>query len=77
MFSVSLFVYAWADPEGGGGAGDQDLPGKSQVAIGFLKNSSTVLSWDRKSYLTHTILPRLSREGCRLAKLELTHMVVK
>ena len=38
---------------------------------------SVILSWDRKSYLTHAILPRLSREGCALVVLELTHMVVK
>ena len=24
---------------------------------------SEILTWDRKSYLTHAILPRLSREG--------------
>ena len=24
---------------------------------------SEILPWDRKSYLTHAILPRLSREG--------------
>ena len=36
---------------------------------------SDILSWDRKSYLTHVILPRLSREGCTLVVLELTrHM---
>ena len=38
---------------------------------------SDFLSWDRKSYLTHAILPRLSGEGCTLVVLELTHMVVK
>ena len=26
---------------------------------------SEILSWNRKSYLTHAILPRLSREGYR------------
>ena len=35
-----------------------------------------ILSWDRKSYLTHVILPRLSCKGCTLVVLELTHMVV-
>ena len=30
----------WADPEGGGGTGGPDPPGKSQVAIGFLRNTS-------------------------------------
>ena len=39
--------------------------------------TSEILPWDRKSYLTHAILPRLSREGCILVVLELTHMVVK
>ena len=38
---------------------------------------SDILSWDRKSYFTHVILPMLSREGCTLVVLELTHMVVK
>ena len=38
---------------------------------------SNILSWDRKSYLNHAILPRLSREGCTLVVLELTHMVDK
>ena len=38
---------------------------------------SDILSWDRKSYLTHAILTRLSREGCTLVVLELTHMVIK
>ena len=35
------------------------------------------LHLDRNSYLTHAILPRLSREGCTLVVLELTHMVIK
>ena len=35
------------------------------------------LTLDRKSYLTHVILPRLSHEACTLVVLELTHMVVK
>ena len=30
-----------------------------------------VLAWDRNSYLTHVILPRLSREDCTLVVLEL------
>ena len=30
-----------------------------------------ILSLDRKSYHTHVILPRLSREGCVLVVLEL------
>ena len=34
---------------------------------------SDILSWDRKSYLTHVILPRLSREGCTLVVLERRH----
>ena len=38
---------------------------------------SDILSWERKSYLTNFILPRLSSEGCTLAVLELTQMVVK
>ena len=39
---------------------------------------SEILPWDRKSYLTQAILPRLSREGLHtLVVLELTHMVVK
>ena len=38
---------------------------------------SDILSWDRKSYLTFAILPRLSREGCTFVVLELTHMFVK
>ena len=38
---------------------------------------SEILPWDRKSYLTHAILLRLSREGCTFVVLELTHMVVK
>ena len=35
---------------------------------------SDVLSWERKSYLTNGILSRLSREGCTLVVLELTHI---
>ena len=31
---------------------------------------SDILSWDRKSYLNHVILPRLAREGCTLVVLE-------
>ena len=38
---------------------------------------SEVLPTDRKSYVTHAILPKLSRKGCTLDVLELTHMVVK
>ena len=38
---------------------------------------SEILPWDRNSYLTHVILPRLSREGCTLVVLELTQQVVK
>ena len=38
---------------------------------------SDISSWDRKSYFSHVILPRLSREDCTLVVLELTHMVVK
>ena len=30
----------------------------------------------RNSYLTHVIIPRLSREGCSLVVLKLMHMVV-
>ena len=33
---------------------------------------SVILPWDRKSYLTHAILPRLSREGY-IHWLYLTH----
>ena len=36
-----------------------------------------ILPWGRKSYLTHVILPRLSREGYTLVVLELEHMIVK
>ena len=47
-----------------------------RVSYGFLfahrKRISDILSWDRKSYLTHFTLPRLTREGCTLAVLELT-----
>ena len=39
--------------------------------------TSEILPWDRKSYLTHVILPRLSHKGCTLVVLELTGMVVK
>ena len=39
------FYVAWADPVGGGGGGGVDRgsgpPGKSQVAIGFLRNTGT------------------------------------
>ena len=39
---------------------------------------SDILPLDRKSYLTHAILPRLSHEGyIHLVVLELTHMVIK
>ena len=38
---------------------------------------SEILPWDRKSYLTHAILSRLSSKVCTLIVLELTHMVVK
>ena len=41
------------------------------------KRISDILSWDRKSYLTHIILLRLSVEDCTLVVLELTLMVVK
>ena len=34
-----------------------------------------ILPWDRKSCLADVTLPRLSREGCALVVLELTHMV--
>ena len=40
---------------------------------------SVILSQDRKPYLTHAILPRLSREGCTLVVLELkphSHQVI-
>ena len=36
-----------------------------------------ISSWVRNSYLTMVILPRLSREGCTLVALELTHMADK
>ena len=38
---------------------------------------SDILSSDRKSYLTHVILPRLPREGCKLVALELTPVAVE
>ena len=38
--------------------------------------TSEILPWDRKSCLTYVILPRLSREGCTMAVLEVTHMGV-
>ena len=38
---------------------------------------SVILPWDRKSYLTQVILPRVSRDGCTLVVLELMHMVFK
>ena len=42
------------------------------------KRISEILPWDRKSYLTYAILPRLSREGyIALVVLELTHIVIK
>ena len=36
-----------------------------------------MLPWVRKSYLTHVILPRLSRVDCSLVVLEPTGMLVK
>ena len=36
-----------------------------------------ILPWDRNSYLTHIILPRLSLEDHSLVVLELSHMVIK
>ena len=39
--------------------------------------TSEILPCDSKSFLTHVILPRLSREGCTLVVLELKCMVVK
>ena len=46
--------------------------------INFLHTNKDIeiLLWDRKSDLTNAILPRLSREGCTLVVLELTHVVV-
>ena len=38
---------------------------------------SHILSQDRSSYLTHVVLPRLSREGWTSVVLELAYMVVK
>ena len=38
---------------------------------------SEILPWDGKSYLTHVVLPRLSRIGCALVVMVHTHMVVK
>ena len=35
---------------------------------------SDILSWDRKSYLTHVILSRLSGEGCTFLVLELMRL---
>ena len=34
---------------------------------------SAVLPWDRKFYLTHVMVPRLSCEGCTLVVFEITH----
>ena len=45
--------------------------------LAHLITISEILACDRKSYLTHVILPRLSHEGRTLVVLELTHMVVK
>ena len=53
----------------------EDAP--KQHVLALLIRISDVLPWDRKSYLTHVILPRLSLEGCTMPALELTHMVVK
>ena len=41
------------------------------------KRTSGFLSWVRNSYLTHVILPRLSRQDCSLVVLKLKPMVVK
>ena len=41
------------------------------------KRTSVFLSWVRNSYLTHVILPKLSREDCSLVVLKLTCMVAK
>ena len=49
------------------------------VIVAFLAHkmrTSEILTWDRKSYLTHVILPRLSGESCTLVVLELTRMVI-
>ena len=35
---------------------------------------SDILLWDRQSYLTHAILPRLSCGGCTFVVLELRHI---
>ena len=34
-------ISAWVDPEGAGTSGPGPTPGNTQVAIGFLRNSST------------------------------------
>ena len=39
-----------------------DIEGEAHVLAHRIKISE-ILSWDVKSYLTHAILPRLSREG--------------
>ena len=36
-----------------------------------------ILRWDRKSYLTHVVLPRKSQEDFTLVVLELMHKVIK
>ena len=43
------------------------------------KRISEILPWDRKSYLTQAILPRLSRDRNTrtMVVLDLMHMVVK
>ena len=50
---------------------------KGRIFLAHRIRISDILSWDRKSYLTHAILPRLSRYGCTLVELDLMHKVVK
>ena len=52
---------------------------RASIFLAHQIRTSEILPWDRKSYLTHVILPRLSREGsqCTLVVLELACMVVK
>ena len=50
--------------------------GACLIIIAHRIGTSKILPWDRNSYLTHVILPRLSCEGCKLVVLELMHMVI-
>ena len=56
---------------------------KSISTLGYLIllahqiRTSEILPWDRNSYLSYVILPRLSLEDCSLVVMELAHMVIK